>query len=91
VDSCQIGINIEPWGYEDGGDWEIKEIIKDFGKTKYCISRVELDGQLWCITYTPIHPMVPQQLNVYMSDSCKACIEAVERIVKKRSNPRGNH
>lgn len=81
IRNCFVAVNVEPWDYEDG-NWALKETRKIFGKTKYRIIRVEIDERLWCYTYTPVNDSIAiQQLNIYMTDSCKACQEAAEQII----------
>jgi hypothetical protein len=84
IKDCYIGINVEPWGYEVG-NWELKESFKNFGTVKYRIIRVEIDSQLWCYTYIPSDTS-SEQLNVYLEDSCIACLQAVEKIIKDKEN-----
>jgi galactose-1-phosphate uridylyltransferase len=72
---------MEPLGYEQE-NWNFKETLKDFARTKYRVIRIELDGKLWCYTYTPAEESIAlEQVNVYTVDSCKACLEAVEKII----------
>jgi hypothetical protein len=72
---------MEPWGYESR-NWDFKETLKDFAGTKYRVIRVELNGKLWCYTYTLAEDSIAtEQLNVYTGKSCKTCLEAVEQII----------
>ena len=86
IENCAIAVNMEPWGYEDG-NWDLKDTIKTIGKRPYRIYRVEIDGDLWCYTYVSLGTSTVEQLNVYMEDSCKACLKAVEKIIKKKEGP----
>ena len=84
IEDCRIGINIEPWGYEQR-NWCLKDTIKTLGKTQYHLFRIEFNGYLWCYTYTPVDESLSgEQLNVYVGDSCKACLEAVEKIISEK-------
>lgn len=87
INKCFIAANLEPLDY-DNGDWNLKSTVKKFGKTKYRVFRIELNGYLWCYTYSPENdPKTKDQLNVYMDDySCKACLKAAEKILLNRGN-----
>ena len=81
VKECFVAINMEPLGYEQE-NWNFEETLKDFARTKYRVIRIELDGKLWCYTYTTAGGSIAlEQVNVYTADSCKACLEAVEKII----------
>lgn len=83
IENCAIAVNMEPWGYENG-NWDLKDTIKIIGKTPYRLYRVEIDGDLWCYTFVSMDTSAIEQLNVYMEDSCKTCLKAVEKIIKKK-------
>jgi len=83
IKDCFIAVNMEPLGYEVG-DWNLKDTLEDFNKTKYRVIKVEFEGELWCYTFVPLDTFVMEQLNVYMNDSCDACLKAAKKIILKK-------
>ena len=84
IKDCLVGVNVEPLDYDDA-KWDCIKSSKVIGSAKYQIFRIELNRKLWCYTYM-LDDSSTDQLNVYMLDSCQACLDAIEKLIVKKDS-----